>query len=93
MVIIKGSRRWGGIFVLLLKMFIILKPEHIPIRTRTLDFYPVQSRGFTRLCLLCFTVIPKPQKIADSNFLGFKGLAAIKSAFFWGPSILGIYNF
>jgi hypothetical protein len=29
-------------------------------------------------------VIPKLPKIADSNFLGFKGLAAIKSAFFGG---------
>ncbi|MDR3285161.1 MAG: hypothetical protein LBS83_00575 [Holosporales bacterium] len=31
----------------------------------------------------CF--IPKPQKIADSNFLGFKGSAAIKIRILWGP--------
>ncbi|MDR3285148.1 MAG: hypothetical protein LBS83_00505 [Holosporales bacterium] len=31
--------------------------------------------------------IPKPQKIADSNFLGFKDWKQLKSAFFGGPSI------
>ncbi|MDR3285088.1 MAG: hypothetical protein LBS83_00195 [Holosporales bacterium] len=31
--------------------------------------------------------IPKPQKIADSNFLGFKNWQQLKSAFFGGPSI------
>ncbi|MDR3285119.1 MAG: hypothetical protein LBS83_00350 [Holosporales bacterium] len=30
-------------------------------------------------------IIPKPQKIADSNFLGFKNWQQLKSAFFWGP--------
>ncbi|MDR3285490.1 MAG: hypothetical protein LBS83_02285 [Holosporales bacterium] len=33
----------------------------------------------------CF--IPKPQKIADSNLLGFKDWQQLKSAFFGGPSI------
>ncbi|MDR3285630.1 MAG: hypothetical protein LBS83_03025 [Holosporales bacterium] len=33
----------------------------------------------------CF--IPKPQKIADSNFLDFKDWQQLKSAFFGGPSI------
>ncbi|MDR3285652.1 MAG: hypothetical protein LBS83_03145 [Holosporales bacterium] len=29
--------------------------------------------------------IPKPQKIADLNFLEFKGLAAIKIRILWRP--------
>ncbi|MDR3285188.1 MAG: hypothetical protein LBS83_00710 [Holosporales bacterium] len=36
----------------------------------------------------CF--IPKPQKIADSNFLGFKDWQQLKSAFFGGHSICQI---
>ncbi|MDR3285764.1 MAG: hypothetical protein LBS83_03720 [Holosporales bacterium] len=32
--------------------------------------------------------ISKPQKIADSNFLGFKDWQQLKSAFFGGPSML-----
>ncbi|MDR3285673.1 MAG: hypothetical protein LBS83_03250 [Holosporales bacterium] len=34
-----------------------------------------------------FNAIPKPQKIANSNFLGFKDWQQLKSAFFLGLQV------
>jgi hypothetical protein len=39
-------------------------------------------------CSFSWGVKPKPQKIADSNFLGFKGFATIKIRILWGPQYM-----
>ncbi|MDR3285428.1 MAG: hypothetical protein LBS83_01955 [Holosporales bacterium] len=42
---------------------------------------------FKKNCKLAESIL-KPQKITDSNFLGFKDWQQLKSAFFWGPQYI-----